>query len=93
MLRHPTDHTKRRTLERSDISEVEPLLTDVLREGVLLCELPPIEGLRERRRLDVRRLDPGVRRLMNPHIYHVSLTQRLWEVKQDLIRSAMASSH
>jgi nicotinate phosphoribosyltransferase len=41
----------------------------------------------------VRRLDPGVRRLMNPHIYHVSLTQELWDLKQDLIRSAAAKSH
>jgi hypothetical protein len=24
---------------------------------------------------------------MNPHIYHVSLTPRLWDLKQDLIRS------
>ena len=26
---------------------------------------------------DVELLDPGVRRIMNPHIYHVSLTNRL----------------
>jgi len=23
---------------------------------------------------------------MNPHTYHVSLTQRLWDLKQDLIK-------
>jgi hypothetical protein len=30
---------------------------------------------------------------MNPHIYHVSLTQELWELKQELIRSAAEKSH
>lgn len=38
---------------------------------------------------DVERLDPGVRHTMNPHIYHVSLTERLWEVKQGLIEAAL----
>jgi nicotinate phosphoribosyltransferase len=35
----------------------------------------------------VERLDPGVKRLVNPHIYHVSLTERLWNLKQTLIES------
>jgi len=48
--------------------------------------------MRQRREADTRRLDPGVKRLMNPHIYHVSLTQRLWDLKQHLIRSAMEES-
>lgn len=26
--------------------------------------------------------------LMNPHTYHVSLTERLWDLKQELIQSA-----
>jgi nicotinate phosphoribosyltransferase len=38
---------------------------------------------------DVEALDPGIRRLVNPHIYHVSLTQRLWDLKQELIAAAM----
>ena len=37
---------------------------------------------------DVERLDPGVKRIMNPHTYHVSLTQRLWDLKQALIQAA-----
>jgi nicotinate phosphoribosyltransferase len=35
----------------------------------------------------MERLDPGVKRLMNPHIYHVSLTEKVWQVKQKLIAS------
>jgi nicotinate phosphoribosyltransferase len=75
-------------LPAEEISEVEPLLVDVLDEGEVVCDLPSIEEMRDRRKADLARLDPGVRRIMNPHIYHVSLTKRLWEQKQDLIRAA-----
>jgi len=34
-------------------------------------------------------LDPGIRRLVNPHVYHVSLSQKLWNLKQQLIEEAM----
>jgi nicotinate phosphoribosyltransferase len=64
-----------------------------LDEGKLVYDLPTIDEMRQLRLADVRCLDPGVRRLMNPHIYHVSLTQRLWDLKQELIRSALQKSH
>ena len=88
ILRHPTDHSKYRTLPQGDISEFEPLLEDVLIDGKLMYQFPDIEQMRNKRKTDVKRLDAGVRRIMNPHIYHVSLTQRLWELKQDLIANA-----
>jgi hypothetical protein len=28
--------------------------------------------------------ETGVKRLMNPHIYHVSLSEKMWQVKQKL---------
>ena len=93
VLRHPSDHTKRRTLPQADIAEIVPLQVDILVEGQLVYDLPTIEEIRQRRLEDVRHLDPGVRRLMNPHIYHVSLTQRLWDLKEALIKSAMEKSH
>ena len=93
VLHHPTQHTRYRSLAKEEVSEIEPLLVEVLREGRLVYDQPTIEEIRERRRADVTSLDPGVRRLVNPHIYHVSLTQRLWDLKQELIRSAMGKSH
>ena len=93
VLHHPADHSRYRILERQGISKIEPLLVEVLREGRLVYDLPTLEQIREQRKADVRRLDPGVRRLVNPHIYHVSLTQRLWDLKQTLVRSAIEKSH
>jgi nicotinate phosphoribosyltransferase len=86
-LRHPIEHTKRRSLTREQIMQIEPLLVEYFKEGKITRELPTLKELRRQREDDVDRLDPGVRRIMNPHIYHVSLTQNLWEQKQNLIRS------
>ena len=87
LLHHPTEHTTYRTLNRDDISEIEPLLVDVLQEGEPVYDLPSIEEMREHRQADMERLDPGVKRLVNPHVYHVSLTERLWNLKQELVES------
>ncbi len=92
-LHHPSNHAKYRCLTQEEVAEIEPLLVDVLQEGKLVYDLPTIEQMRRGRQADVHRLDPGVRRLMNPHVYHVSLTQSLWDLKQELIRSAMTKSH
>jgi nicotinate phosphoribosyltransferase len=92
-LRHPTDHTKSRRLSADGWSQIEPLLVEILREGRLVYELPSIQAMRERRILDVERLDPGVRRIMNPHIYHVSLSQPLWDLKQALISSSTSGGN
>ncbi|MEO8285881.1 MAG: nicotinate phosphoribosyltransferase [Chloroflexota bacterium] len=87
IARHPADHTKFRTIRRDDLSSVEPLLVDIIRDGKVVYDLPSLEEIRAQRIADVERLDAGVRRLINPHIYHVSLTERLWNLKQDLIAS------
>jgi nicotinate phosphoribosyltransferase len=84
-LQHPIEPGKNRLLTAAEISEIEPLLVTILAEGKLVCELPSMEMMRQRRRADLERLDSGVRRLLNPHIYHVSLTPKLWELKQKLI--------
>jgi nicotinate phosphoribosyltransferase len=87
VLRHPSDHTKYRMLARETITEIEPLMVTILQEGKLVYELPTIEEIRQRREADLDRLDPGVRRLMNPHLYHVSLSTKLWNLKGALIES------
>ncbi|MBN2305971.1 MAG: nicotinate phosphoribosyltransferase, partial [Anaerolineae bacterium] len=92
ILRHPSDHSKCRTLPQDDISEIEPLLVEVLHEGRVVYDFPTIEAIRACREADVDRLDSGVKRLINPHIYHVSLTDGLWNQKQSLIASAVNQS-
>jgi len=84
-LRHPTDQTKRRELKSEHLSKIEPLLVSVMKDGEIVYDLPGLEDIRTQRDEDMNRLYPGVKRVMNPHHYHVSLTQELWELKQELI--------
>lgn len=89
VLHHPTENTTYRTLRREKVSQAKTLLVGVLPEGGLVTD-PPIAEIRKRRHADIERLDSGVNRLMNPHIYDVSLKMRLWHFKQKLIGSALA---
>ncbi|MCB0043657.1 MAG: nicotinate phosphoribosyltransferase, partial [Caldilinea sp.] len=68
------------------------LHVDVVTDGAVVYTPPPLDELRARRADDLARLDPGVRRLVNPHIYHVSLSQKLWDLKQNLIDEARTQS-
>ncbi|MGD8622490.1 MAG: nicotinate phosphoribosyltransferase [Anaerolineales bacterium] len=85
IMRHPTEHATYRSVQQAEITDIEPLHVDVLKEGKLVYDLPSLDEMREKRVRDLERLDPGVRRIMNPHIYHVSLSEELWDLKQDLI--------
>ncbi len=86
-LRHPIEPSSFRQLERASVSKIESLLVDVIVDGQVVYESPSIEQMRARRDDDLERLDPGIKRIINPHIYHVSLTNELWDLKQHLMAS------
>lgn len=92
VLRHPTDEGRLRTLDAGEVERVEALQQVVIREGSRVGEAPSLAAIRQRRIDDLECLDPGVKRIMNPHLYHVSLSQLLWDHKQylaALMRSAV----
>lgn len=80
-------------IRRSDISHVE-----VLHEVHHCTSGDPtprrvdasIDEPAERCATDIERLDVGVRRLVNPHRYHVSVTDRLHELRRELIARAQS---
>jgi len=84
-LHHPTDHTKKRSLACSELSHIEPLLVDIMQDGKIIYDLPTLDQIRDVRKQDMEKLYPGVKRIMNPHEYHVSLSRKLWNLKQDLV--------
>jgi nicotinate phosphoribosyltransferase len=86
VLRHPTDEGRKRELDAGAVSRVEALLVDAVVDGERTGPSPSMADMRALREADVARLHPGVKRLMNPHLYHVSLSQRLWDFKQGLVR-------
>jgi len=87
-LHHPTEKGSSRVLNDDDVSRIEPLLERVLDEGEFVDDRADIETIRKRKSRDLKQLDSGVRRIMNPHVYHVSLSPQLWDVKANLIERA-----
>lgn len=80
-VHHPNRAGVAKTVRRADISRIEPL-HDVATSG------PTIDELAARCSADLDRLDPGVRRLVNPHRYHVSITPRLEQLRDELVARA-----
>ncbi len=86
-LHHPVENQTFRQMDRKKISLIEPLLTSAFADGNIVHASPSIEEMRKTRDNDLERLDPGIKRILNPHIYHVSLTPNLWNLKQELIET------
>lgn len=86
-LHHPYLDGVARTIERASLSEAELLHVPVW-DGARIGDRATLEEMRDRRHHDLERLDPGVRRLVNPHVYHVSLSDRLRKLQHELIAEA-----
>ena len=73
-----------RVLDEARVSSTEELLKESTLEAP--ADDPAVVAeARKRRVADLERLDPGVKRLVNPHVYHVSVTRALSELKAQLI--------
>lgn len=81
-LHHPYEFGVSRVLARSEIAQVELLLAATGSDQPI-----PVEQLRARCQADIANLDPGVRRLVNPHRYHVSLTAQVKQLQLDLLKN------
>ncbi len=88
VLHHPHREGVFRKINRQEITRVEDLLVNVFADGRRTEPAPDLDELRSRRVADLDRLDAGVRRLINPHIYHVSLTEQMKQLQIDLIDDA-----
>ncbi|MFP4415785.1 MAG: nicotinate phosphoribosyltransferase [Chitinispirillaceae bacterium] len=87
ILQHPAQSATRRVLKKEAVSKIEPLLEDVLLDGKRVGESSSIPLLRNRVAKDLSHLNSGVKRIVNPHRYHVSLTEELFSLKMDLVNS------
>lgn len=65
---------------------VEELLQPIFKQGKLVYTLPTLEEIRQRAKEQAELFAPEILRLTNPHEYHVDLSQRLWDLKNEMIR-------
>lgn len=82
---HPSTDYARFMLEK--YSATEKLLVPVMTGGRKREPFPSLADAREHRRGQMEALDDTYRRLLNPHIYKTSLTDRLKELKRGMIGS------
>ncbi len=78
----PSATWKRKTMTEYTAKE---LMVKVIENGELVHELPSLPEIREHCAKELDTLWDEVKRFANPHQYYVDLSQKLWDVKKDLI--------
>jgi nicotinate phosphoribosyltransferase len=73
----PADVLHMRTIDPAWVAE--ELVLPALRGGRRVAAAPPLDEVRARTRSQVAALHPGIRRLLNPHVYPVGLEMGLHE--------------
>lgn len=82
-LVHPTETWKTKDIENYNKRE---LLVPIFKNGELVYQLPNIRDRQKYCNEEFNTLYPEIKRLENPHGYYVDLTNRLRELKEELIR-------
>ncbi len=67
-----------------------PLLGLRMKAGAVVGELPSITAIRSHAGEQLDRLDDTYKRLINPHVYKVSLSDRLGALKARLMQENLA---
>jgi nicotinate phosphoribosyltransferase len=67
--------------------DVEPLLSPRLANGELATDLPPLSEIRSRAAANLACFDATYKRLLNPHVYKVSISEKLRALKLNLIKN------
>ncbi|MDR2855608.1 MAG: nicotinate phosphoribosyltransferase [Methanomicrobiales archaeon] len=80
---HPLATWKTKTLTNFTVKE---LLVPIFKNGVLVYTSPCVDEIRLYCMQQIDLLWDEVKRFGNPHVYYVDLSQRLWGVKQELLK-------
>lgn len=67
----------------------EEILVPIFQGGKRVYHCPSLQEIQERTLLNLKHLRPEHKRLQNPHIYHVSLSAKLFQQKQELLRATV----
>ncbi len=87
---HPSVDYAPFTLEKYHTSE--KLLHEVVKNGERTCYTPHLKEIKEFASKELETFDPTYKRLLNPHIYKVSLSNELRTLKTKLINKFSSTS-
>ena len=65
---------------------IKPLQEKIFDHGELVYQQPTLSEIQKYCREQIDTLWDEVKRFENPHNYYVDLSQKLWDIKQDLLR-------
>lgn len=84
VLFDPVHTWKRKELEDYKIKEMQ---IPIFKEGKLVYNIPNLKERKEFAKKNLSNLMNEVKRLHNPHKYYVDLTQELWDLKDQMIKT------
>jgi nicotinate phosphoribosyltransferase len=79
---HPVHTWKKREL--TDFY-VKDLMVPVMVGGKLVYELPKVMEIQQHLKEEIETMWPATTRFTNPHEYHVDLSDKLWNLKNDIL--------
>jgi len=80
----PVATWKRKTFENYTATE---LLVPIFKNGELVYDIPSLADVRAHCAKEIEGMWEEVRRFTNPHNYYVDLSEKLWQLKQDMLSS------
>lgn len=81
---HPMHVWKRRLITDYYVKE---LLQPVFIDGKCVYKQPAISEIKAHLENEKSRLWPTFKRIINPHVYHVDLSRKLWDIKNSLLET------
>ena len=78
----PVETWKRKVVTNYTVRE---LLVPIFKNGECVYESPSLSEIRDYCKEQVMKLWDEVKRFENPHRYYVDLSEKLWQIKQDLL--------
>ena len=80
------EHVWKRKLLENFVAE--ELLVPIFKNGEQVYELPNLEEIRAHRAREIEGMWEEVRRFTNPHNYYVDLSEKLWNIKHNMLRES-----
>ncbi len=80
---HPIYFHEKYILE--EYSEIKPMLKLQMRNGIRVTKSLPLHRIQQNVKDNLQRFDKSYKRIINPHIYKISLSEKLKKLKTSLI--------
>ncbi len=84
LLFDPVHTYKQKTLTEYQVKE---LLVPVMEDGRLVYLLPSLSEIQQHAREELKSISRETLRPKYPHVYHVDLSRKLWELKRNLVET------